>query len=273
MDIFEAARLGETEVLKQHLNRGVDLEARNKYGFTALHCAAMGCNTANVQHSLEVMRLLLKAGCALETEVLKDGRTALYLAAEFSFSTLPIQFLLDAGANADIVSSTGVHIVKNAMELEVQQLLSDLTGVPIPPPRSVDPEPVKMGFWAWRIAKRKVDKVFRELSGSGLLALQDAGYTQSDGYEDCAEKLHAMSDTQKSLIIGVCFYTRQDLERARKVSALLLAFCGFPENDDTSTQRVGQLVVDAFSRAGFRVIWDGCSRNRPTICLAPTPHH
>ncbi|MGY0035368.1 ankyrin repeat domain-containing protein [Pedobacter sp. NJ-S-72] len=133
-NIFEAARQGDISLLKKILLTKPDLAEFNDYGFTALHCAAMGTNLVDDEIMMELLKLLVEAGSPLEILSL-DGRTPLYLCAEFSSSLKPVQFLIDAGANPDVYA--GNHIVENARLPEVQELLAELTGVAIP----VEPEP------------------------------------------------------------------------------------------------------------------------------------
>lgn len=42
LDIFDAARASDVKTVRAHIEKGCDLKAKNEYGFTALHCAAMG---------------------------------------------------------------------------------------------------------------------------------------------------------------------------------------------------------------------------------------
>ena len=58
----------------------------------------------------------------------------------------------------------------------------------------------------------KLDAVFEALNEQGIVSIQNAGYTQSDGYSDVME-MHGDSDDPTSNI-GYCFFHQQDLERA-----------------------------------------------------------
>jgi bifunctional non-homologous end joining protein LigD len=268
-DIFDAARSGEIETVKAHLDRGIDLTATNHYGFTALHCAAMACNTVDEQKALAVIDLLLKAGSPVNATS-RDGRTVLYLAAEFSRTVAPLKVLIQAGAMVDVRNAHGTHILTNAMAKEVQRFLSDLTGHPIPPPRPVL-KPVKLSAAEWRAAELHIDKVFEALSQSGLVALQHAGTTQEDGFSDCAEEFRAGGGIGRGLR-GFCFYTLQDLNRARRTSQLSQAFWGAPDGAPEAMARVGQQVVDAFRKNGFIVDWNGSPSMRPTVYLQNIGH-
>jgi bifunctional non-homologous end joining protein LigD len=267
-DIFDAARSGEIETVKAQLAQGIDLTATNQYGFSALHCAAVACNSVDEQKALAVLDLLLEAGSPVDATS-RDGRTALYLAAEFSPTLAPLKALIQAGAKVDVRNAHGVHIVTNAMAKEVQGFLSDLTGHPIPPRRVL--KPVKLSSAEWRAAKVHIDKVFDALSQSGLVALQHAGTTQEDGFSDCAEAFRARGGIGTGLR-GFCFYTLQDLNRAKRTSQLSLAFWGAPDGAPEAMARVGQQVVDAFRKNGFMVDWNGSPSMRPTVYLQNIGH-
>jgi hypothetical protein len=102
----------------------------------------------------------------------------------------------------------------------------------------------------------KLDKVFTALEARGILGLQNAGYTQSDGYDDFREvyKNHPYRDK----IVGYCFYHGQDLERAVKGQGLHLAFGPVdPKNEEVEGPRIGAVIIEELGRAGFATQWDG----------------
>lgn len=263
--IFEAAREADAKTVNACIAAGADMAAVNKQGFTALQCAAMGSNEAEVDANLAVLRLLLEAGSPLEYTG-TDGRTALYLAAEFAPTTEAVQLLLDAGANADVSDSHGNHVTVNAMMEEVVELLARVTGKPIPEAPPPEPDPVKMTTAQWRAAKARIDEVFDVLTKAGLVTLQDAGQTQSDGFSDCAEVFRERGG-EAAGVHGFCFYTRQDLNRAKRSSQLSLAFWGAPKGADADMLRVGELIVEHFRKAGFEVRWNGAASMRPEVDL------
>jgi uncharacterized protein len=268
-DIFESARKGEVETVKQLLAAGADVNAVNEYNFSALHCAAMGANSVDNGLIVDIMQMLINAGANLE-QIGGGGRTALFLAAEFSKTIAPVQTLLDAGAKANIYNEAGIHIVINAGLRSVQELLSQMTGVPIPPPEIEMPS-VKMNAAQWKAAKLKIDAVFADLSKAGLVTLQNAGTTQDDGFSDCAEQFAALGGINANLH-GFCWYSGQDLSRAKRTSQLSLAFWGAAldgttEGTPKDMERVGKLIVDAFKADGFLVNWNGSGRTRPAVYL------
>lgn len=107
----------------------------------------------------------------------------------------------------------------------------------------------------------RLDRAFEALNQRGVIALQNAGYTQSDGYDDFMEAYE--EHPKKSSIIGYCFYQGQDLERAVLGEGLYLAFG--PANPDDEARRgpeVGAIVRQELQRAGFAVEWNGTFQQR-----------
>lgn len=264
MDLHEAARLGDLAALEEGLRRASEPGAKNQNGFTLLHCAAVACSRVDEKTAIALVRRLIDAGCPVN-ESSDDGRTVLFLAAEFSNWVEPLKLLIAAGANPNVRDSKGNHIVTNANAKEVQKFLSEITGHPIPPPRVEFPSE-KLSAAEWRQAKHKLDPVFDGLARAGLVVLQDAGTTQEDGFADCSQAFREKGGLAAGLI-GFCFYTRQDLNRAKRTSQLSLAFWGAPDGNDDAMERVGWQVTEAFRKAGFTVGWDGTPRIRPTIFL------
>ncbi len=107
----------------------------------------------------------------------------------------------------------------------------------------------------------KLDSVFEALNTLGIIALQNAGYTQSDGYDDTREIYHRRADRDK--VIGYCFYHGQDLERAVCGEGLYLAFGPMDaQNEETEGPRVGAMIVEELKRMGFSPQWNGTFNQR-----------
>lgn len=265
IDIFEAASDGDVEAVAAALAAGANPAALGPEGFTALQLAAMASNGMDVARNVAVLRLLVDAGSPLEFTG-PDGRSALFLAAEFAPETDAVALLLDAGAVADVYDSHGNHVVDNAMMESVQELLTTLTGRQPRPPVE-EPAPRKMTAAQWHAAKVRIDAVFASLEQAGLIALQDAGVTQSDGFADCSEAFHARGGAD---VRGFCFYTRQDLNRAKRTSQLSLGFWGAPDGAWPDMVRVGTLIAETCAEAGLPVIWNGSAGMRPSIDLRAT---
>jgi len=113
----------------------------------------------------------------------------------------------------------------------------------------------------------RLDQAFATLDALGIIALQNAGYTQSDGYDDVRQSYDEHPDRDR--VIGYCFYHGQDLERAVQGVGLYLAFGPIDARDEaTQGPRIGAMIVEEFTRAGFTVQWDGTFTKRiyiPTI--------
>jgi len=111
----------------------------------------------------------------------------------------------------------------------------------------------------------RLDSLFDDLNRAGIIALQNAGYTQSDGISEITERYEELGG-EKSGVIGYCFYHGQDLERAVDGMGLLLTF-GDILGDDGKGVKIGEIVRDRAVERGFKVEWDGSIKTR--IQLAP----
>lgn len=107
----------------------------------------------------------------------------------------------------------------------------------------------------------RLDRVFEALNESGICALQNAGYTQSDGFSDVSEVIHEQG---RENFRGYCFYHGQDLERAVAGKGLLLAF-GDLDQSDAKSLSVAHAIVDALKKERFTVSWDGTVKTRIDI--------
>lgn len=102
----------------------------------------------------------------------------------------------------------------------------------------------------------KLNRIFEALNKQGIIALQNAGNTQSDGYDDVIEA-HKKSKKPKDNR-GYCFYHWQDVERAVAGAGLYLAFGPIdPQKEETEGPKIGQAIVSLLHEAGFRVEWSG----------------
>ena len=265
-NIFDAASSADLATVNSLLSHRVDLKLYNEHGFTALHCAVMACDSFRESHTIPVIEALIQAGSPIEAKT-EDGRsrTPLYVAAEFSQTLGPVKVLLAHGANPNVQDSAGNHIVLNAWTDEIKILLSEITGFAIPS-EPLELPCIPLTAKEWQAVKNQLVPVFDALSQQGLIILHDAGTTQEDGFDDCLE-IYTKRGGMKSGLKGFCFYSRQDLNRAKRSSQLPLSFWGAPDGNSVSTLDVGQQIVDAFRQAGFLVDWDNCQTLRPTVYL------
>ncbi len=107
----------------------------------------------------------------------------------------------------------------------------------------------------------RLDRAFVTLDADGVCAVQNAGYTMSDGYSAVAEALHARG---RENYRGYCFYHGQDLERAIHGHGLTIAF-GDLDDDQARTVMIGRAVCAALNEAGFATDWDCRAENRIEI--------
>lgn len=113
--------------------------------------------------------------------------------------------------------------------------------------------------WTETTHNDRIDAAFAELRSKGIVALQDAGYTMSDGWEDVHDARARVGDAW-----GATFFHRQDVERAVDGGGLMLAYGAFVrgEQHEPESLRVAQLVCDVLAAHGVPTTWDGTIRQR-----------
>jgi Domain of unknown function (DUF6891) len=104
---------------------------------------------------------------------------------------------------------------------------------------------------------------FVALEEGGIIALHNAGMTQSDGLDDITEVYHDRG-AEVSGIQGYCFYHMQDVERAIDGHGLLLTF-GEIRGDLAKGTEIGRRIVAELTKAGFRTTWAGTTEQRINI--------
>ena len=115
--------------------------------------------------------------------------------------------------------------------------------------------------WPEKTDCDQLDEVFTTLDAQGICAVQNAGYTMSDGYEDVSQ---ALDDRGADKYHGFCFFHGQDLERAIDGHGLMLAF-GAVDDTTPKSLAVGKSVNAALNTAGFTTTWDGTVETRINI--------
>jgi hypothetical protein len=106
----------------------------------------------------------------------------------------------------------------------------------------------------------RLDELFEALNAEGIIALQNAGYTQSDGIDDVTEA-YEDAGGKASSVTGYCFYHGQDLERVLEGGDLWLTF-GDIGGDDEKGVRVGERIKAAAASKRFKVNWNGSIKTR-----------
>ncbi len=93
--IFSAAQSGLVDAVKTHLAAGVDVNGKNKGGYTALHLASK-------KGHVEVAKVLLEAKADIAAAS-KSGKTALHYVAYYKGNIDLAKLLLDAGAEPNVM--------------------------------------------------------------------------------------------------------------------------------------------------------------------------
>lgn len=107
----------------------------------------------------------------------------------------------------------------------------------------------------------RLEAAFAAMRARGIVAIQNAGYTQSDGYDDVRD--YADRAKKRDELIGYCFYHGQDLERAVDGTGLYLAFGPLdPKQEQAAGPILGRLIVEELERAGLHPRWDGTFNQR-----------
>lgn len=107
----------------------------------------------------------------------------------------------------------------------------------------------------------KLDLAFTSLMKQGIVALHYAGYTQSDGFEECNEVATELHEKGEK-VVGCCFYTEQDLGHILHGDSTLLYFSFGNYFETPTAEEVGQIIVDELKTAGFCVQWDGTAETK-----------
>jgi hypothetical protein len=148
---------------------------------------------------------------------------------------------------------------------EVQDMVGDLLedGVDEPRLRAAVPEEfakktAREASWPEVTDCDRLDRAFAELETRGIVALQNAGTTMSDGLDEVDE---ARSARGADSITGYCFFHAQDLERALAGHGLLLAFGAF-RDDDASKVEVGRTIRTVLQQHGLATEWSGDPKTR-----------
>lgn len=105
--------------------------------------------------------------------------------------------------------------------------------------------------WTARTDFDRLDDAFKALRSAGILAMHNAGNTQSDAREDAVEEWHRLGGA-KSGLKGFIFYHGQDVEHVIADGKLYIGFSTFPESPVPALELVQQTVSE-LKKAGFTV--------------------
>jgi ankyrin repeat protein len=122
--LVQAAERGNLADVQDELNDGVDVNAKDIFGWTALMRASYGGYTYG--RYAEVVKLLLDKGADVNIKT-KEGETALMKASSGGYAEV-VKLLLDKGANVNIKTDEGITALMKASSggyAEVVKLLLD----------------------------------------------------------------------------------------------------------------------------------------------------
>ncbi|QRK09116.1 hypothetical protein JQX13_02850 [Archangium violaceum] len=122
--------------------------------------------------------------------------------------------------------------------------------------------------WTEPTTNDAIDRAFEKLNRQGIIALQNAGYTLSEGWEDVA----AAASESYEPVRGATFFHGQDVERGVLDMGLMLAFGAFeddPKLHDEASLAIAREVRETLSRHGVQTEWNGSVKTR--IEIPPFP--
>ena len=144
-------------------------------------------------------------------------------------------------------------------ESDVHQLIDDIIEPNVDEKMLRERVPIEFGkktfaekTWPQETNCDRLNNAFEAMRSENIAAIQNAGYTMSDGFTEVAELLHQIG---RDGVRGYCFYHGQDLERAVCGEGLMLAFGDLDDTLDGKIE-IGKIVVDVMRANGFNVEWD-----------------
>lgn len=118
--------------------------------------------------------------------------------------------------------------------------------------------------WSHPTDPERLHAVFDKLCKNRIVALHNAGYTQSDAIYDVQDVWKDLED-EGMKPIGYCYYHGQDMERVIETGTLCIGFYGEKENNDKDAIAIGNKVASALKEAGFTIEWNGTASRRIEI--------
>ncbi|MBW8807403.1 MAG: hypothetical protein JF591_00930 [Lysobacter sp.] len=121
--------------------------------------------------------------------------------------------------------------------------------------------------WPATTDNDRLAMAFVALTGRGVIALHNAGYTMQDGLCDVSQALHD-AEIDAPEFVGWCFYHQQDVEAVLETQRLYLAFGAF-DGEAAQSLAVAEIVQRSLREAGLQTQWSGDIDTR----LAIEPFH
>ena len=109
--------------------------------------------------------------------------------------------------------------------------------------------------WPAVTTNDKIDAAFKELREAGIVALQGAGYTMSDGWDEANDMASQLDPPPR----GAVFYHWQDLERGVRGEGLWLAYGAYVEGEahEQASLAIAAEACEALRRHGVAVTFTG----------------
>ncbi|MFY0572761.1 DUF6891 domain-containing protein [Archangium lansingense] len=115
--------------------------------------------------------------------------------------------------------------------------------------------------WSEPTMNDAIDRAFEELNRQGIIALQNAGYTVSDGWGD----VEAVAAERYEPVRGGTFFHGQDVERGVLGEGLMLAFDAFeddPKRHEEASLAIAREIRETLARHGVPTEWNGSVKTR-----------
>lgn len=109
----------------------------------------------------------------------------------------------------------------------------------------------------------RLDRTFRDLERTGIVARHDLGFSLTDGSDEMDVIVDGIKATG-GVARGSVFYHRQDAERAAMGDGLFLVFTG-DRNGARQAKLIGDEVRKALKAQGLRVTWNGSADSRVRV--------
>jgi len=123
--------------------------------------------------------------------------------------------------------------------------------------------------------KERLNKAFKLLRKSGLIARQSFGCCGSCGSHEIATKMEEMLDAGKP-VLGYVFFNQQSADAYkgdRPNGNLYISYADgstnkYPNNTPKSTLEIGKMLIIALTQAGLAFEWDGSEDSCVLVKLA-----
>ncbi|NMO18098.1 hypothetical protein HPC49_19215 [Pyxidicoccus fallax] len=148
-------------------------------------------------------------------------------------------------------------------EEDLEEGSSEHESLPSYARRLLDEQRAAEARWTEPTVNDAITRAFDELNSRGIVALENAGYTKSEGWEDVGNVAKYSYEPMR----GATFFHGQDVERGVLGAGLWLAFGaldadGNPSDDDAASLAIAHEVRETLARHGVPTEWNGSVEQR-----------